>query len=1799
MGAYVCDWLRGCSVGLEAAAGGSFLFVFTHCHSTMDLENFNDVDGLDGFKTLGGNEDSISSQNALNEVDQRWFTFATRRARWMDLLGDYAGAELFVISGESLLERVLDDPLLAIGRADDLSFQLLHAYCILETTLLQFINRRANFEIVFWQANYHSTVHTGASSFIVASRHLARSLLFEHLLKLDIAVHTFEDLDDPSWLRFEADRRPMFILTNDGGVVNQGGFQSQRTLLQRIFLFHLINRGMAIALFNGAEFRDSKIMSFIFQEAYQRDQQPLFENIIHAVGQAKFSLDAEIARHNPASYHSVSRLSVEFSSTPEHLRMIEFSQRVIQLESDFLLELLYIFLSHAAILPELSLLERAQPCSSLSRDLMILLSNLLPDILFVGSPLPFDIDGRIFVALVSTVITHPAQAFPDIIGPTAYEATQAVWDHLSLPTPDFTALRARYAPVHATTIFGETAASTSGYKLLPFNHQIFNSALLPDTPIADEEETPTSAARLDFGVPFSDTKHWHNSKSILPSHLGGDVEKKVVDERQRRRQNRSNQRFMAALQRNAATLTGAFGTSLQQISIVSVKGSNDRSRLSKARTESKSSSHGQLGKKGKMAEKLTSVQKLREQIKQEKTASQDDVSYKWWRTELANMGRMSAKQKADQVKALFRNKRSEEPMIGLEMRLYSLDLTLLQWIDDSERESQLVRDKFTLAIMKEVKTICDRKSLTPSAANILRTILVSLGFSTYTSSLLSADSVSLPDRPITFTFTKLLKHNKPIHKFMALIEHPVAWQLRLFGEFMDRSMDSTPDSRVSFKPDAWQREVLDCIDENFSILVIAPTSAGKTFISYYSMEKVLRDSDEGILVYVAPTKALVTQIAAEIYARFKKNLDSKSLWAVHTRDYRINDPLKCQILVTVPEILATLLLSPPLARVWTPRVKSIILDEIHSIGQQEGGAVWEQIILMAPCPIIGLSATIGSPQDFSRWLGSVQEAHGFKYRTIEHPHRYSHLRKFYYALPEETPNETTEEPGIDEPTPCSDKTPPLQFKGLVLHEDTQRSRFLHPISLLSFGTCSMPQDLALEASDALTLYQALQKYDPGCEALDPQTFFSSDPGPTLLVQKDIIRYERALKEKLVFLMETGKRSDRVPSSANIIGDLQDPQLRSAKNLNIPPSRDCFKENLIFLLSDLHVKGELPAILFSFDRTDCEILAQELLFTLMKAESDWRKESRPWKEKVKQWENWTKRAKERERGLLKATKQRKRDDDALDDREEQNQSWESSFDPADPSSEFSFAGTTSYSKSDLAEQIQELRRWSSTPDWALEGLRRGVGVHHAGMNKKYRSLIESLFRQGFIRVMIATGTLALGINAPAKTAVFCGDSPFLTALMYRQCGGRAGRRGFDLLGNVVFYGLPMDRVQRLVLSKLPALGGNFPLTSTLSLRLMNLLNGSNDAESAVNAVKSILALPRISFISDIGREQVLHHMRFSIEYLRRSGLLDKYGKPMNLFSLAAHLYYHEPSNFALIALLKSGALHDICEQDDAISAKRDFILVMAHLFGRRYISRVYANSQNTLAKKYPSMVVLPELPESVRKVFEDHDREILQIFTGYALACAAQLEKDSDAGQDTLPLSQISYPLHSNPHSSSIFRTRLQHEAIHAVARSPFAANSGHTDTFFSVEELANSARTGLHLNNNAIPSLKQLTTTEGGHVLNAYLLDFYIHGQVATLAKANGIRRGDVWYLLQDFTLVLATIENSLKGLLMAASSTTETNDAEFRDPAEVEDVDEEETHSTDDFERPAGVGDSDWKLYTIARGALREFDEKFKAMWA
>ena len=89
------------------------------------------------------------------------------------------------------------------------------------------------------------------------------------------------------------------------------------------------------------------------------------------------------------------------------------------------------------------------------------------------------------------------------------------------------------------------------------------------------------------------------------------------------------------------------------------------------------------------------------------------------------------------------------------------------------------------------------------------------------------------------------------------------------------------------------------------------------------------------------------------------------------------------------------------------------------------------------------------------------------------------------------------------------------------------------------------------------------------------------------------------------------------------------------------------------------------------------------------------------------------------------------------------------------------------------------------------LRSGIGVHHAGMLPKYRRLVETLTQQGLLKVICGTDTLGVGINVPIRTVVFTTLTKFdgrrqriLRAREFHQIAGRAGRPGFDPVGNVV-------------------------------------------------------------------------------------------------------------------------------------------------------------------------------------------------------------------------------------------------------------------------------------------------------------------------------------------------------------------------------------------------------------------------------
>ena len=296
-----------------------------------------------------------------------------------------------------------------------------------------------------------------------------------------------------------------------------------------------------------------------------------------------------------------------------------------------------------------------------------------------------------------------------------------------------------------------------------------------------------------------------------------------------------------------------------------------------------------------------------------------------------------------------------------------------------------------------------------------------------------------------------------------------------------------------------------------------------------------------------------------------------------------------------------------------------------------------------------------------------------------------------------------------------------------------------------------------------------------------------------------------------------------------------------------------------------------------------------------------------------------------------------------------------------------------------------------------------------------------------------------------------------------------------------------------------------------------MHGADSAPVIVKAVRSLLQMPQVIWDSREGEHQLLHHLRFSIDYLRRACLIDGEGRPMNLFGIAAYLYNTEPSNLALVVLLRAGVIHKICSNKSMIQAKQNLLVLFCHLFGRRELPSAYTSKESLEAilrlTGSASKVILPPLDHRARTVLVDHEKQILEIFTSYASTLATH--NSTHLGEDDeLPLSKLKYA-GSGEGVGGAFQRNLEQGSTPVFVRSLFVANSGHGDAFHSISELAATSRPGIYFNEHATPSMERFITSREGHrggfALNAYIYDFYIHGDESTLAVANGIRKGDVW----------------------------------------------------------------------------------------
>ena len=190
-----------------------------------------------------------------------------------------------------------------------------------------------------------------------------------------------------------------------------------------------------------------------------------------------------------------------------------------------------------------------------------------------------------------------------------------------------------------------------------------------------------------------------------------------------------------------------------------------------------------------------------------------------------------------------------------------------------------------------------------------------------------------------------------------------------------------------FELDDFQKEACKFIDEGKSVVVCAPTGAGKTVIAQHAIHRALEEGTR--IFYTTPLKALSNQK----YYDFSEKYGSEKVGLL-TGDTSINR--NGQIVVMTTEVFRNMLYGTNFGAVADNMkdVKYVVLDEVHYMNDEQRGTVWEESIIYCPknVQIIALSATVANVAELTAWINTVHS----RTELVDTDFRPVPLRFFYF-----------------------------------------------------------------------------------------------------------------------------------------------------------------------------------------------------------------------------------------------------------------------------------------------------------------------------------------------------------------------------------------------------------------------------------------------------------------------------------------------------------------------------------------------------------------------------------------------------------------------------------------------------------------------------------------------------------------------------------------------------------------------------------------------------------------------------------
>ena len=605
------------------------------------------------------------------------------------------------------------------------------------------------------------------------------------------------------------------------------------------------------------------------------------------------------------------------------------------------------------------------------------------------------------------------------------------------------------------------------------------------------------------------------------------------------------------------------------------------------------------------------------------------------------------------------------------------------------------------------------------------------------------------------------------------------------------------------KLDDWQKEVINIVNKKESCLVKAPTSAGKTWIAMSTgiiHKKIL---------YICPAKPVAYQVGSHfIYMGYKVH------YLVDNLSHNSFDA-KTNIFIGTPHEIEN-----NLHKIGN-HFDYAVFDEIHNLNKKDDGDIYENLIKILNCNFLALSATIGNIEFLKETFTKIHPLKKIHY--VEYNKRFINHQRWVY-------NKTLES--------------------------------IHPLCSIDKNDLTeklLENSLSFTPNDCATLWEVIEEvYDEAdiIEGMSPDEYFIENK---LLTLDDCSKYGQFLKKFLIDNSNDKKVSE-------VLNELK------SKNINKNT-----KDNIIKFLRDCRKKDMFPMITFNTNPEVCKDIFYHIYENLASAEEN----EYPFHYMIleKKQELYEKYLEDREK-FNDNIKISKTSTDALTDKNTKLENYDRKYKLKyiEDVSKYYLSCIHDIDRSEVNKDLKRLQKnnlnkefkeFTDNPDFSYQDvfkkhddfcftmnepmsgdtirgirreimntlgvkisyehpifqmLKRGIGLYIENMPDEYKWILQKLLANRQISIVISDRTLCLGIDLPIRTCClmeFDGNNDF-TNEDYLQMSGRAGRRGLDNRGNIIFYG-DIDYLS-LMKGPLPIVIGSDKNINT-NYKILNNINSS--------------------------------------------------------------------------------------------------------------------------------------------------------------------------------------------------------------------------------------------------------------------------------------------------------------------------------------------------------------------------------------